>query len=655
MQDFPLQGTLPDVFLPRLIARLHRQGFEGIVRLASEESMRVLYFRDGEIASAASNAEADRLAHILIREGRLTSEQLELARTRVEPGGSVGKALIDMGFLSPGELLQGARRQVRDILAACFALRAGTFQVEAGTLPPEVTALGVPTRRLIFDCIVEAGDRDLVVREMGSMESVYRPTGDLPPMLETLKLDPESDRLARTLDGLLTLRDLSGRTRLDDFAVSKVVLALEVLGMAEREDIAAPAPRATGRAIAIAAEAPRREPPVPDVIPPAVPVPSSPDGGAAPEDEPILLQEEDAPEAYAVESPPADVPAAGVPSDDAPAAGAPDPDPAGMQRPGIEVTPPPAPEPEPPAIPAEELPAFARPATEPRWEIDPATGERVHVGPVEVTFDGRVAVDEAAGPGRTRLFVAAAGIVLVVGAAAAFILVRREARTTVAATVAGRIPADSAAAAPATPAGAIAAGPEAPGPEPAPAAAAPAATGPEAPGPEPAPAGPASQPAAPERPAAAEPPSTTATTPPVAAPTATPAADPTPAPSIPPGGLFPAERVDAAFRALEGGDAGGGARIFQELASAQPPGTATLQVMIACQDETLRNARARSGGGDLFFLPYAYRGRDCFRVCWGLYPTTAAAESAVPSVPQALLGPGGRPVPVALARLRPGP
>ena len=71
MQDFPRQGPIADIFFPRLIARLHGEGFEGTVRVTLHDTTKVIYFKKGEIASAASNAESDRLpdrvtAHALI-------------------------------------------------------------------------------------------------------------------------------------------------------------------------------------------------------------------------------------------------------------------------------------------------------------------------------------------------------------------------------------------------------------------------------------------------------------------------------------------------------------------------------------------------------------------------------------------------------------
>src|SRR6266540_1277735 len=226
MHDLPPQGSIEDIFLPRLLAGLHVREFEGVLRLVLPEAVRVLYFRRGEIASAASNSDPDRLANILIREGRLTGEQLELARSRLPAGASLGKALIEMGFLSPSELLQGARQQVRVIVAASFSATSGQYEMVPGPLPAEVTSLGLNTRRLLFDCLMEAGDRAAIIREVGSMEAVYRPTGQLNFALSSLKLDDGTDRIGRLLNGTATLRDISGRTSHDDLTVCKVILAL---------------------------------------------------------------------------------------------------------------------------------------------------------------------------------------------------------------------------------------------------------------------------------------------------------------------------------------------------------------------------------------------------------------------------------------------
>ena len=660
MQDLPQHGSLSEIYLPRLIAALHRAGFEGTVRVGLAETTKVVYFRHGDIASAASNAESDRLANILIRDDRLTPAQLDLAKSRVVEGGSLGKTLIELGFLSPTELLQGARRQVREILATCFTLRHGRFDVEPGSLPPEVTSLGLPTRRLIFDSVLQASERDTVLREVGSMETVYKPDGDLGPALDVLRLDPEMDRVARSLDGSSSLRDLSGRTSLDDFSVSRIVLALEVLGLAER--IGAPLPEPgplpdeeTAAMDAAIEDGPLLSPEEEAAIPilgideAAAPVPIQPPawGVVPPEDavEPPVVEIEVAPPA---------APAPVVVRD---------------RSRRIDVTPEPPPAPEPPPIPAEELPAFATapdeapegPATDAlatgtvpeateSWQIDPESGDRVRLGPVEMTFDGEIAPPERRSWMRPRVLTTASATLVAIALVAAFLALRR-----------GGEAADAAPAPPPEPrAQATTPTPQPPAqvtkPVPQPRS--------QAAVPEPRPTEPVAVPEAPPARQAAAP--TPAPEGPAAIPTPPPADQgeapaPSPAPvevvadEAPRGSTSPFRDGGRYLRTLEildAGDVAGAALAFQELAAAEPASRLTLQLMVACVEETVRNARTRSGeGGSLFFVPYSLKGRACYRVCWGVYESRDAAREAAARVPEAIRPSGSSPVPVPLAAL----
>jgi septal ring-binding cell division protein DamX len=627
MQDFPTQGPIDGLFLPRLVASLHLDEFEGMLRLTFPDATKILYFKRGEIASAASNAEPDRLANILIQEGRLGTEQLDLARNNLPAGASLGKTLIDMGFLSPSELLQGARRQVRLIVVSCFQAMSGAYEMVPGPLPPEVTSLGLNTRRLVFDCLQDAGDRAAVIREIGSMESVYRPTERLPQALSVLRLDPETDRVARLLDGSATLRDISSRTSLDDFTVGKVVLALDLLRAAERVGPAAgavaarPAEPASVASMPAASDVrPGRTIPV-EMEPDEAPGPPPETADATDEVEEIVILDEDADEAA---QPLEIMPAPPLP---API----------EESPVTEAAPA-----DPPPIPADELPAFAQPigeeprASAPQWQVDPETGERVHAGPIEMTFDGQVGGHGRQAQGLARFLAPGIAVAVVVVAAFAFLILRRGTS------------------APETPV-AIAEAQEV-------AAEAPAAAAPLEAAPTPAPRAPA-------------------------APLPSPAATPTPEPAVPvPDRLVRNDRATApareplvavpaplprAHRAvptvdlsgdtgyaqarerLDQDDAAGAATLFRTALSARPPSTVSLQLMIACQEETVKGARRRAGEGSaLYVLPYSLKGRPCYRVLWGLYESVDAARNAVPSLPAGLLE-GTAPIPVSLARLIP--
>jgi len=688
MRDVPPQGSIEDVFLPRLVAGLHLHEFEGSLRLTLADSIKILYFKRGEIASAASNAEEDRLASILIREGRLTPEHFDMARARLAPGASLGKTLIELGFLSPTELLQGARRQVQVILASSFASAAGGYEMIPGPLPPEVTSLGLATRRLLFDALSQSVDRGAIVREIGSMEAVYRPTGRLESVLASLKLDSETDRIARLLNGSASLREISGRTSHDDLTVGRIVLALELLGAAERlpgtEEEAvqvAVAPEAAGPEVPEPAETgpigtaptetgpidtPPAEPPPPETVSVApAPAEAAPPEAPAEADEAIVIEVEDAPTA------PLSLIASGEASDPLRADDASPPeDPAG------HLTPPVAPAgwtAEPPPIPADELPAFTRPPDElpdttsspsaspggPLWEVNPVTGERVHVGPVEMMFDGRISPGAGESRNAMRLLVGAGAATLVLGGALGYVLLLRRGEGEPVAATRSSTPPAIAAEIPAPVPAAAARTPPQKEPEPAAVKTPPAAIEAGAPAAskslEPAPATP--------RPATAIPrPS------PRAAPTAaiepeTPAAAiPTPVPPAP--ALAEEERparrpapangpaFASARRDLDQGDIAGAARKFESWILSEGTERFTLQVMIACQEETVRGAGGRAPAETpLFVLPYSLKGRPCYRVCWGLYPDGGAARGAFSQVPASLAGPAA-PLVVPVSRLR---
>ena len=306
-------------------------------------------------------------------------------------------------------------------------------------------------------------------------------------------------------------------------------------------------------------------------------------------------------------------------------------------------------EPDPPPIPEEELPAFAAPPIEEtRWEVDPKTGERVHLGPIELTFEGRVG--QGGGHRRllTRLLAGAGAVGMVVVAAIALgrhrgpapSAHREEPPTRDAAApvppgpAKGRAEAELHAQEP----GARAAGTGEPVAEPhvttsapTPLAAKPATRGPKPPVPE-APTSEAPRLIPPPRAAEAS-------------------------AAMPRGSVSPfpdAARYVAALRRFDAGDPAGAALLFQDLAGAEDPGRFTLQLMIACENETLQNLRARSGDrGSLYFLPFTLKDRGCFRVCWGIYEHKETAGSAIGGLTPSLAAEGIKPIVLSLARLKP--
>jgi len=118
----------------------------------------------------------------------------------------------------------------------------------------------------------------------------------------------------------------------------------------------------------------------------------------------------------------------------------------------------------------------------------------------------------------------------------------------------------------------------------------------------------------------------------VPTPVARPLATPPPA-TPPPTTASAANLLEQARRALRSGNYDEAARAFAAHIRRAPAGTATIQLLVACSTDTVQKAMSEVGSAELFILPVSYKGRDCYRMAWGVYPDSARAASAVRSLP----------------------
>jgi len=126
------------------------------------------------------------------------------------------------------------------------------------------------------------------------------------------------------------------------------------------------------------------------------------------------------------------------------------------------------------------------------------------------------------------------------------------------------------------------------------------------------------------------------------APTKTPAATkaPTTAPTAPPSSG--AAGLGEARSLLRSGQFPTAAHAFA--AQFRRAGTAfTVQLMVACSDETVKKAVNSVGQDELYIVPVDHKGRSCYKIGWGLYDSESRAASALKALPDYFRQPGVTP------------
>ncbi len=86
-------------------------------------------------------------------------------------------------------------------------------------------------------------------------------------------------------------------------------------------------------------------------------------------------------------------------------------------------------------------------------------------------------------------------------------------------------------------------------------------------------------------------------------------------------------------RQVLAGHVAAAARAGEAWARTRPAGEWTLQVLTACQPDTVRRAFRKVVDPDLVVLPARIRGRACYRVCWRTFSSERAAKGAMGEVP----------------------
>lgn len=135
---------------------LARGGATGLLRLEWEGSRLELALLRGVLVGARDNLREHQLGERLLRQGRITHEQLKQVNERVAAGERVAEALITMGLCDACDALAIIEEQVRERLVRALAWGHGTLRF--GADEPAVHSLAVETYDLQREILVFALD-----------------------------------------------------------------------------------------------------------------------------------------------------------------------------------------------------------------------------------------------------------------------------------------------------------------------------------------------------------------------------------------------------------------------------------------------------------------------------------------------------------------
>ncbi len=633
-------GSLSQKPTLALIIELYRGAVTGSLKLERAPLQKAVYFRDGQILFAASNDPKDQLASILVEEGKLGPDQMQVAQARVSAGNPLAKVLTELGYISQRELADAARIKVEKILTDLYTWTEGTFQFATKSLPKGTIDLDLSTPQLIYASIGRIQDRDWILRELGSLDAVLAAGPTLDDFIRETKADDQASEVLRQADGVKSVTQIGALSSLGEFEVCKVLAAGLVAGaLTKAGDAVVPGPvAAPDDAFSIPSE-----PPTFDPAPSSAEVPF---GGG----ETVGLETNPPPS-------PASDDAFHAPTDDTVFEAPPEPEETEKTvfeaAPGI-----------PSGLPTEPVPT-SMPEEPPSMNFGApnATASELLIDEPEPDISSTRMPPRPKGrrggasSGNLMGILKIAGVI-VVAAAAAFSVYYfvwpmfagegEEGDTPPTATASATPTPPSPTP---TPPAVSSSSPDAPDTNTPPASTDPRATGAST-GPRPAPAQPTPRPAPTP---GAQPGPTPTPAPPPATTSATRRPGPTPAPRRPspsPSGSTGTGSGGTGGgngrRLLAGGDISGAADAFLRELRSSGRNKFTVAVGLYCDEDNVGRVVSNARGSEqLYVLPTTIQGRPCFRVVWGTFDTRQAAEQGMGSVPNDIRAGDAAAVPVA--------
>jgi hypothetical protein len=209
--------------LQDLFARV-RDGATGVWRLG-QDPHRAIFLEKGQIVFAQSTHPLDRLPHLLVEKGKLTQAQMDYSMENLAPGLSIGRNLIQMGFITQRDLLDVAKFQVERVVWGSLGTDGPNAAFEAGELDSSVVRLSLDTPALLLGGLLNLRDRERMLELLGPLDQV----------LELLTAPPESclpadlAKAPSLLDGRRSLLDLARESGAEPMRLGALALFLKEL------------------------------------------------------------------------------------------------------------------------------------------------------------------------------------------------------------------------------------------------------------------------------------------------------------------------------------------------------------------------------------------------------------------------------------------
>jgi hypothetical protein len=243
-----LEGTIRDFGLPDIFQLIGLQRKTGLLQLNNGQETVTITFESGLVVNAESSARRleDRLGNVLLKQGRLSREQLDEAlqiqRATLQ---RLGHVVVGQNHVTPADLREALQVQVSQIVFKLFRWREGEYHFAPADQVDYDRDNFAPMSAdfILMEGIRMVDEWPIIEKKIPSLDIVFRSVVD-PALIEVtsgdgadgdakrvaaankLRLTPDEERVYRRVDGTRSVQGVIDVTGMGEFDVCRTLFDL---------------------------------------------------------------------------------------------------------------------------------------------------------------------------------------------------------------------------------------------------------------------------------------------------------------------------------------------------------------------------------------------------------------------------------------------
>ncbi len=224
----PLEGMLDYYQFSDLLLGIQRARKTGVLHIKTEQSLKKIYVKDGEMVFSSSDQEQEQLGAMLLADDKISSRQFQNTLSLAEETGkSQGAVLVEMRYITPQELVQAVHQNVESVIMNLCNVEDAKFFFREEALPrDEIVMLKLNVNDLLYRGSKKAEHINAFKNRYFHHHTKVSISPETGSILERLVLEAQDKEILSLINGKTSLDEILAASPLKEEDTLRSIYAL---------------------------------------------------------------------------------------------------------------------------------------------------------------------------------------------------------------------------------------------------------------------------------------------------------------------------------------------------------------------------------------------------------------------------------------------